>query len=136
MIPLYTEMFKGAEKTGTKAFAYIFNRVPQGRKKTGLLQAPHGMELYYVFGDYDNTSGWWNRPMPPPAPPAPDPELNEADKKVSEAMMAMWAQFAKTGTPSVKNLIYWPPWDKSTDKYLYIDDLLQVKPGFSKIKKQ
>ncbi len=147
MIPLYTEMFKGAEKTRTKAFAYIFNHVPEGRKKAGILQAPHGMELYYVFGDYDNTSGWWNRPAPPrttgnsstppPAPPAPtDPELNEADKKVSEAMMAMWAQFAKTGSPSVNGLIYWPPWEKSTDKYLYIDDPLQVKLGFSNTKKQ
>jgi para-nitrobenzyl esterase len=142
MIPLYLEMFKGAAKTGTKAYAYIFNRVPEGRKKAGLNSAPHGMELYYLFGDYDNTSGWWNRPIPlrsadgtlVPAPTiAVDPELNEIDKKVSEATMTMWAQFAKTGNPSVKNLIYWPPWDKSTDKYLYIDEPLQVKLGFSKV---
>jgi len=145
MIPLYVEMFKGAEKTKTKAYAYIFNRVPDGRKKAGLKSAPHGMELYYVFGDYDNTSGWWNRPPPPrsgntsPAP-APfvafDPELSAIDKKVSEEMMAMWAHFAKTGNPSVKDLIYWPAWDKATDKYLYIDEPLQVKLGFSGIKKK
>jgi len=150
MIPLYIEMFKGAEKTKTKAYAYIFDRVPEGRRKAGMSKAPHGMELYYVFGDYDNTSGWWNRPIPvrpsgntsapstpPPAPLKPvDPELNETDKKVSEAMMAMWAQFAKTGNPSVRDLIYWPPWDKSTDKYLYITEPMVVKLGFSKVKKQ
>jgi para-nitrobenzyl esterase len=148
MIPIYVEMFKGAEKTKTKAYAYIFNRVPDGRKKSGIIQAPHGIELSYVFGDYDNTSGWWNRPIPirntgntrsapPPAPPKPiDPELNEADKKVSEAMMTMWAQFAKTGNPSVRDLIYWPPWSRDTDKYLYIADPMVVKLGFSKIKKQ
>jgi para-nitrobenzyl esterase len=145
MIPIYVEMFKGAEKTKTKAYAYIFNRVPEGRRKAGILQAPHGMELYYVFGDYDNTSGWWNRaaPMrnsgnaaPPPAPPKPvDPDLNETDKKVSEAMMAMWAQFAKTGSPSVRDLIYWPNWSRDTDKYLYIDEPMVVKLGFSRIKK-
>jgi para-nitrobenzyl esterase len=143
MIPLYAEMFKGAEKTNTGAFAYIFNRVPEGRKKAGILQAPHAMELSYVFGDYDNTSGWWNRPMPArsgsnsPAAPTPlepiDPELNEIDKKVSEAMMAIWARFAKTGNPGVERLVQWPPWDKGTDKYLYIADTMMVKSGFSKI---
>jgi para-nitrobenzyl esterase len=145
MIPIYLEMFKGAAATKIKAYAYIFNRVPEGRKKAGLNLAPHGMELYYVFGDYDNTSGWWNRPVPlrsadgtsSPAPPKPvDPELNEIDKKVSEAIMAMWTQFTKTGNPNVKGLVSWPSWDKSTDKYLYIDELLQVKPGFSGIKKK
>jgi para-nitrobenzyl esterase len=138
MIPLYMEMFKGAEKTKTKAYAYIFNRVPEGRKKTGTLNAPHGMELYYVFGDYDNTSGWWNLPGPgkPPGTKAPDPELSDIDKKVSGAMMTIWAQFAKTGNPSVKDLIYWPPWDKSTDKYLYITEPLVVKLGFSGIREK
>jgi para-nitrobenzyl esterase len=146
MIPLYLEMFKGAEKTKTKAYAYIFNRVPDGRKKAGTANAPHGMELYYVFGDYDNTSGWWSRPVPvrtnenmsAPAMPAvpPDPELSATDKKVSEAMMAMWAQFAKTGNPSVKDLIYWPPWGRDTDKYLYIDEPLAVKLGFSRVGKK
>ncbi len=150
MIPIYLEMFKGAEKTKTKAYAYIFNRVPEGRRKAGTMNTPHGMELTYVFGDYDNTSGWWNRPIQarntgntsarparpaPPAPPAPiDPELNDTDKKVSEAMMAMWAQFAKTGNPNMSDLIFWPPWTKDTDKYLYIDEPMAVKPGFSRIK--
>jgi para-nitrobenzyl esterase len=145
MIPIYLEMFQGASKAKTRAYAYIFNRVPEGRQKAGTLMTPHGMELHYIFGDYDNTSGWWQRPLParptanmPPAPlvPAPDPELNETDKKVSEAMMAVWAQFARTGNPSVKDLIYWPPWDSATDKYLYIDEPLAVKLGFSKIKQQ
>jgi para-nitrobenzyl esterase len=135
MIPIYMDMFQGAEKTKTRAYAYIFNRVPEGRKKAGTLNSPHGMELYYVFGDYDNTSGWWTMPMPgqPPGTKTPEPELTDTDKKVSEAMMAMWAQFARTGSPGVKGLIYWPPWDKATDKYLYITEPMVVKPGFSKV---
>ncbi len=145
MIPIYLEMFLGAAKTGAKAYAYIFNRVPEGRQKAGTPAAPHATELPYVFGDYDNTSGWWQRPMPPrptgntpPPPPVipPDPELDEIDRKVSEKMMAMWAQFARTGDPSVKDLIYWPPWDRATDRYLYIDEPLAVKPGFSRIRMQ
>jgi para-nitrobenzyl esterase len=144
MIPTYVEMFKGAEETKTKAYAYIFNRAPEGRKKAGMLKAPHGMEMYYVFGDYDNTSGWWNRPIPtrptgntPPAPPEPtDPELNKADKKVSEAMMTMWAQFAKTGSPNAKKKGIWQAYEAASDQYLYIDEKLEAKTGFSKIKKE
>ncbi len=143
MIPIYMDMFSGASRTKTKAYAYIFNRVPEGRKKAGTLNAPHGMELYYVFGDYDNTSGWWNRPVPtrttgnaapPPAPVMPpDPELSDVDKKMSEAMMAMWAQFAKTGDPNVKGLAEWPIYESSTDKYFYIAEPMEAKEGFSKI---
>lgn len=135
MIPLYVEMLSGAEKTKTKAYAYIFNRVPDGRKKAGQPNAPHGMELYYVFGDHDNTSGWWDLPGPgrPPGSIAPDPELSEADKNVSEAMMAMWARFAKTGNPNVKGLANWPVYEAASDQYLYIAETLEVKTGFSKV---
>jgi para-nitrobenzyl esterase len=146
MIPLYLDMLTGAAITNTKAYAYIFNRVPEGRKKAGLLKAPHGMELCYVFGDYDNTSDWWNRPIPirptgntsaPPTPPKPvEPELNKVDKKVSEAMMTMWTQFAKTGNPNGKKKGIWPAYETATDQYLYIDEPLEAKTGFSKIKKE
>jgi para-nitrobenzyl esterase len=135
MIPIYINMFKGAEKTKSKAYAYIFNRVPGGRKKAGTLSAPHGMELYYIFGDYDNTSGWWDLPGPgrPPGTIAPDPELSDVDKKVSEAMMTIWAQFAKTGNPNVKGLVNWPAYEAASDQYLYITEPLEVKSGFSGI---
>ena len=134
MIPIYNDMFAGAAKTKTKAYAYIFNRVPDGRKKAGTLNAPHGMELYYVFGDYDNTSGWWNLPGPgrPPGSIAPDPELSETDKKVSEAMMTIWARFAKTGEPNVKGLVNWPVYQAVSDQYLYITEPMVVKLGFLK----
>jgi para-nitrobenzyl esterase len=48
-------------------------------------------------------------------------------------MMKIWTQFARTGNPSVKGLVYWPPWDKDTDKYLYIAEPLVVKLGYSKV---
>ena len=47
--------------------------------------------------------------------------------------MTMWAQFAKTGDPSVEGLIDWPTWDPAGDKYLDIDWPLEVKSGYSKI---
>jgi para-nitrobenzyl esterase len=137
MIPLYLEMFSGAAKANVNAYAYIFNRVSEGRKKGGTTAAPHGMELYYIFGDYDNTSGWWTMPMPgQPNTDTPDPELNKTDIKVSEAMMTMWARFAKTGNPNAKKKADWPAYEAAADRYLYITETQEVKTGFSKIKKE
>jgi para-nitrobenzyl esterase len=59
--------------------------------------------------------------------------VTDVDRKVSEEMMSMWTQFARTGDPSVEGLITWPAYEASTDKYLYIVDPLQVKSGFSKV---
>ncbi len=143
MIPLYLEMFRGAARTGAKAYAYIFNRVPEGRRKAGTFLAPHATELPYVFGDYDDTSSWWQRPVPPrrtddeappPAPVIPPyPELNDADRKVSETIMTLWAQFTRTGVPKVKGLVEWPVYEAISDRYLYIAEPLEVREGFSKI---
>jgi carboxylesterase type B len=63
----------------------------------------------------------------------PAPGLTEIDKKAAENMMAIWAQFARTGNPNVKGLVTWPAYDSATDQYLYMADSLQVKSGFSKI---
>ncbi|HEY93535.1 MAG TPA: carboxylesterase family protein, partial [Dehalococcoidia bacterium] len=43
----------------------------------------------------------------------------------------IWTHFARTGNPSVKGLIEWPAWNRTTDKYLLITDPLQVKSGYT-----
>ena len=63
-----------------------------------------------------------------------DPGLTEADRRVSEAMMKMWTQFARTGDPNVEGMIQWPAYNKDDDRYMYIADPLEIKAGFSKIK--
>jgi carboxylesterase type B len=50
-------------------------------------------------------------------------------------MMTMWARFARTGNPNVKGLVNWPAYEAASDQYLYITEALEVKTGFSKIKK-
>jgi carboxylesterase type B len=47
--------------------------------------------------------------------------------------MQLWAQFAKTGKPSVKGLVDWPAYEKSTDQYLLFNEKVEVKTGYSKI---
>ena len=136
LIPGYVDMLSSVSQAGHKAYAAIFDHVPAGWKRDGCVST-HAMEYGYVFGDWDNTTGNW--PIihlivaNPGGAKSPDPGLADIDRKVSETMMAMWAQFARTGNPSVKGLIDWPSWEPDTDPYLYIAEPLKVKPGFSKI---
>jgi para-nitrobenzyl esterase len=139
LIPHYLAEFSGAVKTGVDVHACIFDQVPSQWKKDGCFSC-HAMELGYVFGDWDNTSGFWPGLLGGIAGLAGakslDPGLTDTDRKVSELMMRIWTQYAKTGNPGIKDVIYWPPWSKDTDKYLYIADPAVVKLGYSKIQKK
>ncbi len=135
LIPGYVDMLSSVSQAGQKGYAAIFDHVPAGWKLEGCIST-HAMELGYVFGDWDNTAGNW--PIlyflaSQSGAKSPDPGLTDIDRKVSEAMMAMWAQFARTGNPSVKGLIDWPVWKPDTDQYLYIAEPLKVKSGFSRV---
>ena len=48
-------------------------------------------------------------------------------------MMAMWAQFVRTGYPNVEGMIAWPAYESAADQYLYVAEPLQVKSRFSKV---
>jgi para-nitrobenzyl esterase len=135
LIPGYVDMLSSVSRAGQKGYAAIFDHVPAGWKQEGCVST-HAMELGYVFGDWDNKAGNW--PMlyllaSQSGAKSPDPGLTDIDKRVSEAMMAMWTQFAKMGNPSIKGLIDWKAWQPDTDRYLYIAEPLQVRSGFSKI---
>jgi para-nitrobenzyl esterase len=137
LIPGYVDMLAAITKAGAKGYAGIFDQVPSKWKQTGCVST-HAMELNYVFGDWDNSAGGWLLLFMLASfsgAKSPDPGLTDIDRKVSEAMMAMWAQFAKTGNPTVKGLIDWPVWKPDSDRYLYIAEPLKVKSGFSKVPK-
>ncbi len=136
VIPDYVNILNGVNKSGQKGYACIFNHVPSVWKQEGCV-AFHALELSYVFGDWDNSTGWWpvmfNLLSGESGAQSPDPGLTGIDRKVSENMMAMWAQFAKTGDPNVEGLTAWPAYEAEADQYLYIAEPLEVKSGFSRI---
>jgi para-nitrobenzyl esterase len=135
LIPGYVDMLAAVTRAGAKGYAAIFDHVPAGWKREGCIST-HAMELSYVFGDWDDKAGNWLMLYflaSQSGAKSPDPGLTDIDRKVSEAMMAMWTQFAKTGNPSVKGPIDWPVWKPDTDLYLYIAEPLKVKSGFSKV---
>jgi para-nitrobenzyl esterase len=137
LVPGYVAMLKGMAKVGVNGYACIFNQVPNTWRTEGLKDAPHGLELLYVFGDYDNKTGWWDMTfsmagmMGGTSLKTKTPGLNEADKYVSQSMMKMWAQFAATGDPNIEGLVAWPAYKTTDDRYLYIDQTLETKSGFS-----
>ena len=140
LVPGYVEMFGGMEKAGVDSYACIFDQVPAKWRQEGMTHAPHGLELLYVFGDYDNITGWWEMTygmmsmMGSPLK-SRDPGLTEKDKYVSESMMRYWTQFARTGNPNGSGLPDWPAYTALNDSYLYINETLEVKTGFSEISK-
>jgi para-nitrobenzyl esterase len=135
LVPAYLGLFSGAAKTGVKVHALIFDRVPAGWRSEGCV-AFHADELGYVFGDWDNSTGFWQdiyNIAGPAGAKSPNPGLNETDRKVAEMTMKIWTNYAKTGDPAVKGQVAWPAWDSATDRYLYIDDKPTVKTGYSKL---
>ena len=135
LVPAYVIMLENMGKIGVAGYACIFDQVPAGWKQEGCVST-HAMELSYVFGDWDNSSSWWTmlyNLASKSGAKQPDPGLTDVDREIAEAMMTMWAQFARTGDPNVKDLIEWPAYEAATDKYLYINEKLKPKSGFSRI---
>ncbi len=134
-----TDLVAGASKAGGKAYAYVFGRVPDGWKNEGMAAACHTQELPYVFGEWEN----WTRHedffpllfiLAKQTGAASDRlALGDLDRKVSELMMTMWTNFAKSGNPSIPGVIDWPAWDETKDQYLYITEKPEVRSGFSKV---
>jgi carboxylesterase type B len=95
------------------------------------------MELHYVFGALDDTEAWSAAKGGYTSSGAKSqiPSISDSDRVVAENIMTIWTNFARTGNPSVKGLIEWPAWDRSTDKYLLLTDALQIKPGYSDLLK-
>jgi para-nitrobenzyl esterase len=134
MIPGYVNLLSGENKAKVKGYAGIFDQVPTNWRQEGGVSA-HAMEMHFVFGAVDKAEPWYGLHFLYARGGAKSqaPLITDAERKVSEAMMKMWTQFAKTGNPSEEGLVAWPAWEKATDQYLYIAEPLQVKSGFSHI---
>jgi para-nitrobenzyl esterase len=131
----YTTMLSSPSKADSRGYAVVFDRVPDNWRQEGCVSA-HGMELHYMFGSLDVTEAWEAHygVFSLSGAKSPMPTLSKTDRNISEAMMKIWTQFAKTGNPGVKGLD-WPAWDKAGDQYLLISESLVVKSGFSDLAK-
>jgi para-nitrobenzyl esterase len=133
IIPDYVKMLSSNNKAGVKSYAYIFDQLPSNWRKEGGASC-HALETTYMFGNVESPREWAlvSFLAMQAGAQSEDPGVTDADRRVSEDMMSMWAQFMKTGNPSIQG-ITWPSYDSSSDQYLYIVDPPEVKSGFSKI---
>ena len=109
---------------GQPVFVYHFSYAPASERSTAL-GASHGAEVAYVFATL---------PMRPldyggRTYPAATPE----DRKVSDAMLAYWVAFAKTGEPDSAGGPAWPRYSASNDQILEFGvDGVNVRQDFEK----
>jgi len=135
LIPAYIDMLNSVIKHGCNGYACIFDQVPANWRNEGGVSV-HSIELPYVFGDWDDSTGWWKSIgmfMQQMGVKTVTPELSVVDRNVSEVMMALWTSFAKNGRPSAEGVPDWPEYTVDTDMYLNITGTPEVKLGFSKI---
>ncbi len=132
MIGDYLNMLEASANPKARGYAAVFDRVPDNWRQEGCVAA-HGMELHYMFGSLDVTEAWeaHYEGFTFSGAKSPLPVITDVDRKISEAMLNIWTQFARTGNPSVGGLIEWPAWDKDSDRYLSITEKLEIKSGFS-----
>ncbi|HEX9896742.1 MAG TPA: carboxylesterase family protein [Dehalococcoidales bacterium] len=88
-------------------YAWVFDHATCG--KGG---GTHCLSTAYLFADLSKREG-----------------MCDVDFKVSEVMVAMWIQFARTGNPNVPGLIEWPVYRADADRYLKIGEPLEIKTG-------
>jgi len=135
LIPAYIDMLESIKKQGCYGYACIFDQVPSPWRDEGCVSV-HSIELPYVFGDWDDSTGWWKSVAmltQQSGAKTKNPGLTDHDRVISEAMMELWTSFAKTGIPQAKGITHWPAYSLDTDRYLYVAEKIDVKSGFSKL---
>jgi para-nitrobenzyl esterase len=112
-------------------YVYNFTQLPLGWRQEKGCVAFHGLELTYVFGAI---------PIGLASPTTQGlargggcsvrvPEHDEQDLKVADQAATIWAQFAKTGNPSVQGLIEWPAYTADNKAYLLLGTPLEAQVG-------
>jgi hypothetical protein len=66
----------------------------------------HGMELFYVFNNWENATAGQGILFKP------------ADDSVQNVMLNYWVNFANTGNPNGNGLVSWPQFNANTDCYI------------------
>jgi para-nitrobenzyl esterase len=94
-------------RSGKGTWRFLFTKKRAGQTK----MAHHGDEVAYVFG----TIG---------APTRKGSHFDAGDAAVSEAMMKLWVQFARTGDPNGAG-VEWSAYEPARDNYLEFGDSIR-----------
>lgn len=95
-----TRLAIGQTAIGQRAYLYLFDHGYPAADENGL-HAFHAAEIPYVFGTASRTPPYWPR--------VPDDVTN---RRLSDAMLAYWASFARSGTPVADGQPAWEAYGK------------------------
>ena len=127
-VPLMANIHSRTASSDT--FVYNFSHLPKTWREEPCI-AFHGLELPYVFGSV---------PVGIPSPTilflsrgggceSREIAVDEIDLSVADNTSTLWAQFAKTGNPSVEGMAEWPTYTEQNNQYLDIGATLEAKAG-------
>jgi para-nitrobenzyl esterase len=109
-------------KNGQKAWTYYFSYVPAAQRAEvhGL---NHGGEILYVFGNLRDEPTNFAGTLPPATP---------ADHAISDAAIAYWVAFAKTGSPDSAGGPEWRLAEPGDNVLEFGPDGVHLRPEFHK----
>lgn len=106
----------------SNAFLYWWNWHPSITGSTAY-KAFHAAELSYVFGSFGESSGYGFNVDDTPR-----------EREFSKLMMDIWTNFARTGNPSVENVIDWPVYNPADPQYVVLGPKVYVTGAIRKEK--
>lgn len=89
-------------KAGGPTWLYHFTRVPPSKSQT--IGAYHAAEISFVFDSH-----------------LPGMKMTEADRRLTDQMVAYWTNFARTGDPNGNGLPAWPASTAGQDVWMQLD---------------
>jgi para-nitrobenzyl esterase len=98
---------------GSPVYRYHFELAATPSKFHPGTFAFHSDDIEYVFGTLDTRPGWT---------PSPD------DRKLSDAMMTYWTNFAKTGDPNGGGLPNWPKYNDDGYPLIHLNTSITSGP--------
>jgi para-nitrobenzyl esterase len=103
-------------KSGKGTWRYLFLK-----KRSGQTDGPfHGDEVAFAFGSLG-------------APTRKGSQFDASDQALSETMMKLWVQFARTADPNGAG-IAWPGYDAARDNHLELADPVRMSTGWRRDK--
>jgi para-nitrobenzyl esterase len=102
-------MLLGHARTGAPTYQYHFSLRSRAVPNWG---AHHAAELSFVFNNPGGFGG--------------STEWNDAERRLADAMIGYWVQFATTGDPNRDGLPAWPKFDAVTESYLELGNEIRA----------
>ncbi|NMB51092.1 MAG: carboxylesterase family protein [Bacteroidales bacterium] len=98
----------------SKVYYYYFDQHPDypADSPRADFGSPHGQDVAYVFQHLN----------------ASNPQLDESDHKISEAMATYWTNFAKYGDPNGEGLPEWPAFSDANPVVMHFNKVPQPGP--------